>query len=257
MSNHIITQQNNQTLVVRLNRLERKNAITHDMYTRLGDALEQAHASDGIRCILFTGDSSCFTAGNDLGDFSAGLTGEFEQTPVGRFLFLLAEARKPIVAAVNGAAVGIGTTMLLHCDLVFAGNNTGFQMPFVNLGLSPEAGSSMLLPQWLGHVRAAELLLLGGTFNAEDALRLGLINRICEPEDTEAAALQACEQLCAQPAAAVRATKQLLKRAAQDQLTDIMSEEGRIFLERLKSPEAGEALAAFKEKRKPDFSKFS
>ncbi|OEY67012.1 enoyl-CoA hydratase [Marinobacter sp. X15-166B] len=257
MNDHILTQQQNQTLVVRLNRLERKNALTHDMYTRLGDALEQAHANDDIRCILFTGDASCFTAGNDLGDFAAGLDGDFESTPVGRFLSLLAKATKPIVAAVNGAAVGVGTTMLLHCDLVYAGDNTGFQMPFVNLGLSPEAGSSLLLPMWFGRVRAAEMLLLGGTFSAEDALRLGLINQICSPEETEARALAACERLCAQPAAAVRATKQLLNRGSHQQLQDSMREEGRVFLERLKSPEVAEALAAFLEKRTPDFSKFS
>ena len=257
MSDHIITEHKNQTLVIRINRLERKNALTHDMYTRLGDALEQAHANDEIRCILLTGDSSCFTAGNDLADFAAGFPGDFEDKPVGRFLFLLAGATKPIVASVNGAAIGIGTTMLLHCDLVFAGNNTGFQMPFVNLGLSPEGGSSLLLPMWLGRVRAAELLLLGGTFSAEDAFRMGLINQICEPEETEAVALAACEKLCAQPAAAVRASKQLLNRASLSQLQESMKEEGRIFGERLKSPEVAEALTAFSEKRKPDFSKFS
>src|SRR5690606_37590011 len=127
----------------------------------------------------------CFTAGNDLSDFSAGLPGAFRETPVGRFLFLLATATKPVVAAVNGPAVGIGTTMLLHCDMVIAGDNARFQMPFANLGLCPEGGSSLLLPAWLGRVRAAELLMLGDAFTAEDATRLGLVNRTCSPAETE------------------------------------------------------------------------
>jgi len=146
--------------------------------------------------------------------------------------------------------------MLLHCDLVVAGNNTRFQMPFANLGLCPEGGSSLLLPAWLGRVRAAELLMLGTAFSADDALEMGLINRVCEPAETEPTARELCSQLAAQAPAALRATKQLLNRPAMDDLTETMLTEGQLFSERLKSPEAAEAFRAFMEKRQPDFSSF-
>lgn len=256
MSDFIVTDIQNRTLVVRINRLSRKNALTHDMYTALADAITAAQANDDIRCILFTGNDECFTAGNDLSEFSAGMPGDFKDTPVGHFLFGLANATKPVVAAVNGPAVGIGTTMLLHCDLVLAGSNARFQMPFANLGLCPEGGSSLLLPHWLGRVRAAELLMLGGTFTAEDAYRMGLINRICDPLETEQAALKVCQQLADQPPAAIRATKDLLNRSSLKPLEATMLAEGELFGERLKSPEAAEAFRAFAEKRKPDFSGF-
>lgn len=256
MTDLVLTDIANRILTVRINRLERKNALTHDMYTALGDALALAEANTDIRCVLFTGSQDCFTAGNDLSEFAAGLPGAFEETPVGRFLFLLAQASKPVVAAVNGPAVGIGTTLLLHCDMVFAGTNTRFQMPFANLGLCPEGASSLLLPSWIGRVRAAELLMLGGAFSADDAARLGLINRVCEPADTEAQALKICHQLAEQAPAAIRATKELLNRPTLAQLKEAMVAEGELFAERLKSPEAAEAFRAFSEKRKPDFSTF-
>ncbi|WP_207308856.1 enoyl-CoA hydratase [Marinobacter salicampi] len=257
MSSLITTEKQNHTLVVRLNRPDRKNALTRKMYSALADALDNGHQDSEVRCFLFTGNAECFTAGNDLGEFSAGLRDEFRASPVGRFLFGLANATKPVVAAVNGPAVGIGTTMLLHCDLVLAGTNTRFQMPFANLGLCPEGGSSLLLPAWLGRVRAAELLMLGGAFDASEALRLGLINRVCEPDETETTALALCQQLAAQPPAAIRATKDLLNRSSLKALEATMLEEGELFGERLKSPEAAEAFKAFAEKRKPDFSGFS
>lgn len=256
MTEHVITEVNDRILTVRINRMDRKNALTHDMYTAFGDALEQARDDANIRCVLFTGSAECFTAGNDLSDFAKGLPGAFQETPVGRFLLLLVEATKPVVASVNGAAVGIGTTMLLHCDMVFAGNNTRFQMPFAPLGLCPEGGSSLLLPAWIGRVRAAELLLLGGAFTADDAYRLGIINRVCDPAETEAQALEACKQLAAQAPAAIRAAKDLLSRATREQLRETMLNEGELFAQRLKSPEAAEAFRAFIEKRKPDFSNF-
>lgn len=257
MTDLVLTEQQGQVLVVRINRLDRKNALTHDMYTALGDALVAAEQESSVRCVLFTGSNDCFTAGNDLRDFAKGLPGAFEHTPVGRFLVLLASATKPVVAAVNGPAVGIGTTMLLHCDFVFAGSNARFQMPFVNLGLCPEGGSSLLLPTWIGRARAAELLMLGGAFSAEDASRLGLINRICEPEQTEAVALDTCNRLAAQAPAAIRTTKALLNRPNKETLLDTLKTEGALFSERLQSPEAAEAFKAFAEKRTPDFSSFS
>lgn len=256
MTDSILTTFEDHILIVRIDRPERKNALTHDMYTALGDALERALNEPAIRCVLFTGRSECFTAGNDLGDFAKGLPGAFEETPVGRFLLLLATATKPVVAAVNGPAVGIGTTMLLHCDMVFAGDNARFQMPFANLGLCPEGGSSLLLPSWLGRVRAAELLMLGKAFSAEDAYRLGLINRICDASETEQQANEACRQLAAQPPAAMRATKALLNRPNTETLQATMLEEGALFAERLKSPEAAEAFQAFMAKRAPDYSRF-
>jgi len=252
----VLTRKTGHILTVHINRPERKNALTHAMYTALGDALELARDDGEVRCVLFAGSEDCFTSGNDLADFVKGLPGDFQNTPVGRFLFLLATASKPVVASVNGPAIGIGTTMLLHCDLVFAGDNARFQMPFASLGLCPEGGSSLLLPSWLGRVRAAELLMLGGAFSAADACRLGLINRVCEPQETESRALEACQQLASQPPAAIRATKQLLNRPGQDLLRETLLSEGQMFDERLKSPEAAEAFRAFMEKRKPDYSSF-
>lgn len=256
MTDLIRTTLEDHILTVRIDRPDRKNALTHDMYTALGDALERAGTEPGIRCVLFTGSEECFTAGNDLGDFAQGLPGAFEETPVGLFLLLLATATKPVVASVNGPAVGIGTTMLLHCDMVFAGDNARFQMPFTNLGLCPEGGSSLLLPSWLGRVRAAELLMLGNTFSSDDAFRLGLINRVCPSQDTESLALAACKQLAAQPPAAIRAAKTLINRPTTEQLRETMLAEGSLFSERLKSPEAAEAFRAFMEKRAPDYSGF-
>lgn len=256
MTDMIQTEKKHRTLVVRINRPERKNALTHGMYSTMADVIENAHADPEIRCLLFTGSEECFTAGNDLGDFAAGLPEDFRTTPVGRFLFGLARATKPVVAAVNGPAVGIGTTMLLHCDFVFAGTNSRFQMPFANLGLCPEGGSSLLLPTWLGRVRAAELLMLGGAFTPTDAFNMGLINKVCDPSETETTALLTCQQLEAQPPAAIRATKDLLNRASLKELEATMLEEGELFGQRLKSPEAAEAFKAFAEKRKPDFSGF-
>ncbi|MEQ5834396.1 enoyl-CoA hydratase [Marinobacter sp. NFXS9] len=256
MTDFIQTERHDGVLIIRINRPERKNALTHAMYTGLADALGDAETDASIRCSLITGSDECFTAGNDLSDFAAGLPGEFETTPVGRFLFALANATKPVVAAVNGPAVGIGTTLLLHCDLVFAGTNTRFQMPFANLGLCPEGASSLLLPLWLGRARASELLMLGTPFDADKADRLGLLNRICEPGQTESEAIAACQQLAAQPPAAIRATKALLTRPNRDAVRETMLAEGELFGERLKSAEATEAFTAFQEKRKPDFSQF-
>ena len=256
MTDLVLTESKNRILIIRLNRPERKNALTHAMYTAMGDALEQARDDADIRCILFTGTSECFTAGNDLSEFAAGLPGDFEHTPVGRFLLLLASTTKPVVAAVNGAAVGIGTTLLLHCDMVFAGNNAAFQMPFASLGLCPEGGSSLLLPAWFGRARAAELLMLGDAFTAEEAFRLGLINRVCEPEQTETHALEVCQRLTEKAPEAIRATKSLLNRPNREALRETMLEEGTLFAERLRSPEAAEAFRAFMEKRSPDFSRF-
>ncbi len=255
MTDGIQTQQNGATLEITLYRPERRNALTHAMYGGLRQALEAAAANPAVRCVIITGQEDCFTAGNDLEEFAEGLPGAFAETPVGRFLLALVEFPKPLVAAVNGSAVGIGTTMLLHCDLVYAGGNARFQLPFVNLGLVPEGASSLLLPLWLGRARANELLLLGEPFDAARALELGLVNRMVAPERTLPTARSAAERLCQQPPAAIRASKQLI-RTGMDSITETLKREGERFAEHLGSPEAAEAFAAFREKRKPDFSGF-
>ena len=253
----IVQEKREKILILRLNRPNQKNALTKAMYSELADGLAEAHNDPEIRCVLITGSEECFTAGNDLGEFENGMPESFRSTPVGRFLFALAEASKPVVAAVNGPAVGIGTTMLLHCDLAWAGSNTTFRMPFVNLGLCAEGASSLLLPQWLGRVRAGELLLLGRPFDAERAERFGLINGVCSPEETEATAMSACRELAALPPGAIRATKELIGQGQARPIEQAMMSEGELFAQRLESPEAKEAFTAFREKRQPDFSGFN
>lgn len=255
MTDSIQAQQNGATLEIRMYRPERRNALTHAMYDGLRLALERAAADPAVRCVIITGQEDCFTAGNDLSEFSQGLPGTFAETPVGRFLIALVEFPKPLIAAVNGSAVGIGTTMLLHCDLVFAGGNARFQLPFVNLGLVPEGASSLLLPLWLGRARASELLLLGEPFDAAKALELGLINQMVAPERTLPTARAAAAKLCLQPPAAIRASKDLL-RASMNSVLEALNREGEVFARRLRSPETEEAFNAFRDKRKPDFSSF-
>jgi len=243
-------------LTLRINRPDKKNALNLAMYQALADGLRRADSDDKIRVVLICGGDECFTSGNDLADFlSAPPSGP--ESPVMQFLAAISEARKPVVAAVNGLAVGVGVTMLLHCDLAYAGTSASFQMPFVNLGLCPEAGSTLLLPRIMGHQRAAELLLLGELFNAEKARTLGIITEICPDADVLTTARNRALQLAAQPAAALRLAKELLKRDYAVSLREAIAEEGRQFVLRLKSPEAAEALQAFMQRRKPDFSKFN
>lgn len=243
-------------LTIRLNRPEKKNALNLAMYGALAEELQRANGDDGVRVIMLVGNPDCFTSGNDLADFlTAPPSGG--DSPVFRFLHAISTARKPLVAAVSGLAVGVGVTMLLHCELVFAAAGATFQMPFVNLGLCPEAGSTLLLPRMMGHQRAAELLLLGEPFGAEHAREVGIVNQICPDGELLATARARALQLAAQPAAAVRLAKALLKRDYAVPLQETILEEGRLFMERLKSPEAAEALQAFTQRRKPDFSRFS
>ena len=243
-------------LTLRINRPDKKNALNLVMYQALADGLRKADGDDTVRVILISGTGDCFTSGNDLADFlTTPPTGL--DSPVMQFLTAISAARKPIVAAVNGLAVGVGVTMLLHCDLAYAGRSTTFQMPFVNLGLCPEAGSTLLLPLIMGHQRAAELLLLGENFSAEKACALGIVTAVCADADVQSVARTKSLQLAAQPAAAVRLAKNLLKRDYAAKLRETIEEEGKQFMERLKSPEAAEALQAFMERRKPDFTQFS
>lgn len=255
-ANQIRSEQSDGILTLRINRPDKKNALNLAMYKALADSLTEADSDDAVRVILICGSDDCFTSGNDLADFLAEPpTGP--ESPVMQFLTAISEARKPIVAAVNGLAVGIGVTMLLHCDLVYAGNSATFQMPFVNLGLCPEAGSTLLLPRIMGHQRAAELLLLGEPFSADKAYSLGIVTALCPDSDLLTTARNKALQLAAQPAAAVRLAKNLLKRDYATALKKTIAEEGAQFIACLKSPEATEALQAFMQRRKPDFSKFN
>jgi enoyl-CoA hydratase/carnithine racemase len=254
MSDFVLTEREGAILTIRFNRAQKKNALTVAMYEAMSSALDQAVADPSVRVIVFAGSEECFTSGNDLMDFMqnppTGLDSE-----VFRFLKRLSTCDKPIIAAVAGPAVGIGTTMLLHCDLAWAATNTRFQLPFVSLGLVPEAASSLLLPLQLGHVRAAELLLLAEPFDAKKAYEFGIINGVVEPGDLFAVVRAKAQRLAALPPAALRASKRLMKHG-QQAVTERMIDEGAIFIDRLTSPEAGEAMTAFMERRQPDFSRF-
>ncbi len=258
MSNDILAHREGGILTLTFNRLDKKNAITAGMYTTLAQELEQAAEDDAVRVAVIQGDVSCFTAGNDLADFlnnPPNMAADAEPAPVVRFLNILRTFPKPIVAAVAGPAVGIGTTMLFHCDLVYAGDNAAFSMPFVNLGLCPEAASSLLVPQMLGYHRAAEALLLGEPFMAEAALEVGLVNRVVPPTECNAVAQAQARKLAAKPLSSLVETKRLMKKGQQAPVLERMAEEGASFGRMLREPAAREAFTAFMEKRLPDFSK--
>ena len=242
-------------LAIEFRRPQKKNALTAAMYEAMTAALAEADADDGVRVLLFHGQPEVFTAGNDLEDFMARPPASVD-APVFRFLQSVCAARKPLVAAVNGPAVGLGTTLLLHCDLVYAGDNARFSMPFTSLGLVPEFASSYLLPMIAGYQRAAELLLLGQPFTAEKAREVGIVSEVVSPEKLMERATQACEALAALPPESIRLTKSLMKKRHAAQVRETIAEEIKLFGERLGSAEAKEAMSAFLEKRKPDFSKF-
>jgi enoyl-CoA hydratase/carnithine racemase len=206
-----------------------------------------------VRAILIHGARDCFTAGNDLKDFLEGPSGASQAL---RFVSALSKVGKPVVAAVGGPAVGIGTTLLLHCDLVYASRDARFHLPFVPLGLVPEAASSLLLPRTAGYQRAAAWLLLGQAFTADEALAAGIVTEVVSQETLLERARAAAKALVALPPESVRLTKQLMKRPVAAEVAEQMAEEARVFGERLQSAEAKEAMAAFIEKRKPDFSRF-
>ena len=253
---HVLTEIKDAILRIEINRPDKKNALTQAMYQAMADALRAADADDRVRVVLIQGKSDLFTSGNDLQDFLSNPPRE-ENRPVFQFLEAVSHLQKPLVAAVAGAAVGIGTTMLLHCDLVYAAPNARLQMPFVNLGLVPEAASSLLLPALAGYVRAAELLLLGEPFSAEKAREVGLVTAIVPEEQLLATAYAQARKLAQKPAAALRLTKQLMKQGQMALVEKQMKAEGGHFARLLGSPEAKEAFSAFLEKRKPDFSKIN
>lgn len=254
MAEHIVVSIQDRILSIRLDRPEKKNALTRGMYLGMIEALEQAENDSAVRVVLITGTQDCFTAGNDLMDFANAKPGE--TSPAIVYLQTLAAAQKPVVAAVAGVAVGIGTTMLLHCDLVYAAPDARFQLPFVNLGLCPEAGSSVMLPELMGHRRAAELLLFGEPFSSEKALELGIINAVYPGGELLEAATAKARQLAEKPPSALRTTKALLKGSAAGAAAEAMARETEKFAALLQGPEAREAMMAFMQRRKPDFSKF-
>jgi len=241
-------------MTITLNRVSKKNALTQAMYAAMADALQQAQADAQVRALVFQGHETIFSAGNDIGDFLHAQAAT-QDSPAFRFLRAISTFPKPIVAAVCGPAVGIGTTMLFHCDLVYAGDNAAFSMPFVNLGLCPEAASSYLAPQLMGYGRAAEALLLGEPFLAESALEMGLISRIVPPSEANALAQRQARKLAAKPLSALIETKRLMKKGQASMVAERMVEEGASFGRLLREPAAREAFTAFMEKRKPDFSK--
>jgi enoyl-CoA hydratase/carnithine racemase len=240
---------------VTLNRPEKKNALTAAMYAAFAAAIQAADRDPGVRVMLIGGAGDAFTAGNDLQDFLAHAP-QGGPRPVLDFLQVFSHAAKPIVAAVHGVAVGVGTTMLAHCDLVYTAEGTRFSMPFVNLGLCPENASSFLLPSILGYQRAAELLMLGEPFDAAKAREVGLVNAVVPAAELAATATAAAQKLAAKPPESLRLTKRLMRRAWLPEVEAALAAESQAFAERLSSPEAKEAFTAFLEKRTPDFSRF-
>lgn len=246
----IIAERSGSILRVQLNRPARKNAMTSAMYITIADLLNEAAKDDEIRVVLWSGAGDSFCAGNDVEDFLKNPPGPSE-SPQARLINALINFEKPLVAAVQGAAIGGGTTMLAHCDFVYAGESAKFQLPFVSLALVPEFGSSYLLPLRFGYTRAAELILLGGPFDALRAAELGLVTRVVPDQSLLATATETAQALAAKPAAAVQASKRLMKSALREQLEQAVKLENEVFAERVRSDDAKQAFLAFFASRKP------
>lgn len=255
MSEHVRAERNGQVLAITLNRPERRNAITVAMYAALAEAIEGAAADPSVRAITFRGEGQDFAAGNDLADFLSALPRDTDEIPVWRLLRALASCETPLIAAVHGNCVGIGTTMLLHCDLVIAEEGARFSLPFVDLGLVPEAASSLILPRLAGRRRAARYLLLGEPFGVDEAIAIGLASHRAPAGELEGTLSRILSALLAKPPEALRQTQRLLRHGTRDESLERMKLEGATFAERLGSPEVKEAVSAFFDKRAPDFSK--
>ncbi|WP_338925815.1 enoyl-CoA hydratase [Mycetohabitans endofungorum] len=251
----IVIKRERGVLTLQLNRPDKKNAMTAAMYQSMADALAQARDDASVRAILIRGHDGVFCAGNDLEDFMQ-RPPSGPDAPVLQFLQQISTAAKPIVAAVSGPAVGIGTTLLLHCDLVYAADDARFSLPFTQLGLCPEAASSLLLPRLAGYQRAAQKLLLGEPFDAHEAQAIGIVSRVLPLAQLYEFVLAQATKLVALPASSLRVTKMLLKRDAQAQVAQRIAEEAEQFGQMLCSPEAREAMSVFLQKRKPDSSPF-
>jgi enoyl-CoA hydratase/carnithine racemase len=251
----ILIERADGVLSIVLNRPDKKNAITAAMYQEMADGFYEAEKDPTVRAVLLRANGGAFSAGNDLDDFlndpPKGL-----DAPVFQFLRRISVCPKPIVAAVAGVAVGIGTTMLLHCDMVYAASTAKFSLPFAQLGLCPEAASSLLLPRTAGYQRAAEKLLTGEAFDVNEAIAMGFVNGSLDAGEVEGYALNKAKKLAALPASSLRVTKALMKRAQSSEVTARMETEAEQFAQMLAAPEAREAFQAFFEKRKPDFTRF-
>lgn len=243
----------NGVATIEIARPEKKNAITGAMYHAMAAALDAAKADTAVRAVLITGQPGIFTSGNDIEDFMQRPPGE---PPAFAFMRALMGCDKPVIAAVTGAAIGIGTTLLLHCDFVYVSDEARLAMPFVSLGLVPEFASSLIVPQLMGNARAAEKLLLGDPFTGADAVECGIANAVLPANEVVNHARRIAERFNALPPSAVRDTKTLMRRARAQLAAETIAVEGEIFAQRLRSPEAQEAFGAFFQKRKPDFSKF-
>ena len=254
MTDHILVAVQDGVMTLTFNRVDKKNSLTAAMYTALADAVEQAESNPSVRVLVFQGHETVFCAGNDIADFLNNPPSTLD-APVFRLLRNIAAFPKPVLAAVAGPAVGIGTTLLFHCDLVYAGDNAAFAMPFVNLGVCPEAASSLLAPQMMGYHRAAEALLLGEPFMAEAALEVGLVNRVLPPTEVNNYVQAQARKLAAKPLSSLLETKRLMKAGQAQLVQKQMNEEAASFGRMLTEPAAKEAFGAFMEKRKPDFSK--
>jgi enoyl-CoA hydratase/carnithine racemase len=244
MTDHVIVTDDGPLRLLRLNRPEKKNAMTDAMYDTLSDALEDAAVSRTIRCVVIAGGPAAFTAGADLQEFLRAAQGEGMRSHAIRFLHRLAHAGKPLVAAVEGVAVGVGTTMLLHCDYVVAAADARFSTPFVQLGLVPEAASSLLMPRLMGPRRAFELLVMGRPLSADDAMAAGLVNEVVPPGEVEPAALKVARHIVTLPAEAVAESRRLI-RGSPAEIVRRIDEEAEIFRQRIKSDEAKAAFEAF------------
>jgi enoyl-CoA hydratase/carnithine racemase len=252
--NDIVTEHSNSVLRVELNRPEKRNAITSSMYITLADIFGAAAKDESIRVVLWHAAGESFCAGNDIEDFLKNPPGPGD-SPQARLMNALLDLDKPLVAAVQGSAIGGGTTMLTHCDFVYAGESAHFQMPFVNLAVVPEFGSSCSVPESIGHIRAAELILLGLPFDAQRAADLGLVTRVVPDRNLQVTATETAQALAAKPANALQASKRLMKQPFRDRIKAAMRAENEAFSVQVRSDDAKEALAAFLEKRLPDFNR--
>ena len=250
----IIKERSGSILRVQLNRPAKKNAMTMSMYVTLANILNDAAKDEQVHVVLWHGAGDSFCAGNDVEDFLKNPPGPGE-SPQARLMNAFIHFDKPLIAAVQGAAIGGGTTMLTHCDFVYAGESATFQMPFINLGLVPEFGSSCSVPIRIGHIRAAELILLGLPFDARRAAELGLVTRVVPDQELLATATETAQKLAEKPAGALQACKRLMKRSSREQIEQAMKVEGEEFASRVRSAEAREAFTAFLEKRPPNFSR--
>jgi enoyl-CoA hydratase/carnithine racemase len=250
----IVTERLGSVFRIQLNRPKKRNAMTSGMYVALADILKNAARDELTRVVVWYGAGDSFCAGNDIEDFLKNPPGPGE-SPQAQLMKALIEFDKPLIAAVQGAAVGGGTTMLLHCDFVYAGESAKFQMPFINLALVPEFGSSSIVPSRIGHLRSAELILLGSPYDAKRAAELGLVTQVVPDQDLLSTATATAQMLAAKPAGALQASKRLMKQPFREQIKAAMKAETEEFSAQVRSADAKEALTAFLEKRKPDFTR--